>query len=75
MVTLLMSYDYKSVSLRFYRYMSSSYTYVHPEVRVQQHLELEALVTLVLDVQHRLQTVFEQRYTVHECEVIWPCLL
>ena len=50
-------------------------TYLNREVRVQQHLELEALLPLVAHIQHRLQAILAQRHAVHQSELVWPCLL
>lgn len=49
--------------------------YLDPEISMQQHLELEALLALVLHMQHRLQPILSQRHTVDQTKVIAPRLL
>ena len=42
---------------------------------MQQHLKLKALVALVLDIEHRLQTIFCECHTIHQAEIVRPSLL
>jgi hypothetical protein len=41
---------------------------------VQQHLELEALASRVVHIEHCLQSVFAKRHAVHQPELIRPRL-
>lgn len=49
--------------------------YFDLEVGMQQHLELEALLALVLHVEHGLQAVLRERHAVDQPKVVAPCLL
>lgn len=54
--------------------MLCRYTHINSEVRMQQHLELEALASGVVHIQHRLQPILAQRHAIHQPELVGPRL-
>lgn len=50
-------------------------TRLDAEICVQQHLKLEALLPLILHIEHRLQAILTQRHAVHQSEIKRPRFL